>query len=309
VYRLQGRFAEAERLLRQTIAERQRAPGPALADALEQLGSTRFDVGDYVAAEALARETIAIRERSLGAVHLAVAPAYLRLGKALNATGRVPEAERAVRWALAILHRGLPDGHPDVLNAESELSWVLIEKREYAEAERLQRRLLDARRRLNGDLSRDAAGSYHTLGTILHLRRDLDGAADALGHAAAAYAAAFGPEHFLVRQMLGMLAAVEVQRGREAAALAAMARVRQMQHEPAWDAAAAPPQEDAQLLDALATLLRADDDCRHAVPLAGRALAAYTARHPGPSPGDARLLQLRAGTAACGRPLRGAGRR
>jgi hypothetical protein len=84
-----------------------------------------------------------------------------------------------------------------------------------------------------------------------------------------------------------------------------MARVRQARREPAWDATAPGTEareHDAQLLDALASLLRADGDCRHARPLARRALAAYTARRPGVPPSDARLARLRAGAVAC-RPL------
>ncbi|GJG85300.1 hypothetical protein tb265_04810 [Gemmatimonadetes bacterium T265] len=307
VYRIQARFAEAGRLLRQVIASRRRTPGPALADALEQFGLVRYDVGDYAADEALARETIAIRERWLGPEHPAVAVAYQRLGTVLNEVGRVREAERAVRWALAIQRRRLPAGHPDVLYTESELSWVLLAKREYAEAERVQRRVLDTRRRLNGEFSRDAGGSYLTLGTILQLRRDAAGAADALRHAVASFTAALGPDHPLVRRALETLAVVEAQRGRETAALDAVASVRKARYEPASAAPARgatapapePPGRDAQLLAALASLLRADGDCRRAGPLARRALAAYTARHPGAPPGDAGLVQLRAGVAAC----------
>jgi serine/threonine-protein kinase len=312
VYRLQARYAEAERLLRQVIADRQRTAGPALADAVEQLGSTRYDVRDYAAAEALARQAIAIREPALGADHLAVAGAYQRLGKALNATGRAAEAERAVRHALAIQRRRLPAGHPDVLSTESDLTWVLIMKHEYAEAERLQRRVLDARRRLTGEYSRDVAGSYFTLGSVLHGRRDLAGAAGALARAAVSYTHAFGPAHPMVRHALEKQAVVETQRGREAAALEVMTRVRRTWPEPSWHAPAAapdPPPRDAQLLHALVTVLREYDDCRHEGPLARRALAAYIRRHPAAAPGDARLVQLRASVAACPRPSPEPGRR
>jgi len=297
-YRLQARFVEAEQLLRQVIADRRATPGPALADALQQLGSTRYDVHDFAGAERLARETIAIRERSLGAEHPAVAVAYQHLGKALNALYRADDAERAVRWALEIQHRRLPAGHPDVFNTESELSWILLLKGKAAEAERIQRRLLDARRRMNGEFSRDAAGSYLTLGSILHDRRDFAGAEDALEHAVASYTRAFDPEHPMVRRALGTIAVVQTLRGHEAAALATMARLRVLRHDAVWDAAS--PGDDAQLLASLAAqLLEEDDDCAHARPLARRALAAYMARHPNAPADDAHLVQLRAGVAAC----------
>ncbi|GJG86788.1 hypothetical protein tb265_19690 [Gemmatimonadetes bacterium T265] len=302
--RLQGRYGEAERLLGLALGAERGAPGPAPTDALEELASVRLMEHDADSAAALEQQVVALRERWEGREHPAVARAYFFLAIILRNAGRHREAERAVRRALELQRGRLPADHPEVLAAESELSWELMGSGAYAEAERVQRRVLRSRERLYGDVHRDVAGSAYTLGVILYRSGQPAAAIGLLRRGMDTFARVEGPDHPDVNMARKALAVAEAARGHEAEALAVTARLLRARHVTVWDATAQP-------LDALATLLRNAGDCRRAEALARQAVAAYTARRPGPTADDPHLADLRAGlhdaAAACAGGGRGAG--
>ncbi len=64
MYRDQGRYGEAERILREALARRRQqfdAPHPAIAEAEEELGLTRWAAGDLTAADSILRQALAMR--------------------------------------------------------------------------------------------------------------------------------------------------------------------------------------------------------------------------------------------------------
>ncbi|GJG85769.1 hypothetical protein tb265_09500 [Gemmatimonadetes bacterium T265] len=295
VRRLQGRFAEAARLLESVIAAEADTPGPTLADALDQLAAVRIELRDADSAATIARQAVALRERLEGPEHLSVALAYMRLSVALRNGHHIPPAERAIRRALAIQRRRLPAEHPHLLQVENELGVVLIEAGAYAEADRILRHVLRVRERTAPE-SRDHAATLYALGDLRARQGDFAGAVDFYRRAIAGYARLLGPDNPDVNTVREVLAPAEAERGHEADALAVTARLLAARRVPVWDPVAQP-------LDALGALLRDGGDCRHAAPLARRALAAYLARHPAPAgaaPGDTLPAHLRAAAAACG---------
>jgi tetratricopeptide (TPR) repeat protein len=72
VYKDQGRYAEAEQLLKRALAIDEKAVGPehlSVAIGLNNLSALYDDQGRYAAAEPLYRRALAISEKALGPDH------------------------------------------------------------------------------------------------------------------------------------------------------------------------------------------------------------------------------------------------
>lgn len=95
-YQRQGRFEEAERLYKETLAILERAVGPdhlSVGFTLSNLGGLHFDQGRYVEAETVLRRAVAIQEKVLGADNAQVATALNNLASIYRAQGRYADAE------------------------------------------------------------------------------------------------------------------------------------------------------------------------------------------------------------------------
>jgi tetratricopeptide (TPR) repeat protein len=88
LYNEQGRYAEAERVLRDAAEIRRRLLGPthpSYAYVLFTLGAVYMSLGDYPRAEEINRQVLAIREQAFGACGLVVAT---RTTTSVSSTGR-----------------------------------------------------------------------------------------------------------------------------------------------------------------------------------------------------------------------------
>jgi hypothetical protein len=105
LYHSQGRYAEAEPLLRRVIDLRERALGPEhvdLAATLAQLAGLYAVRGDHGPAETLYRRVLAIREAALGPEHIDVAATLEGYASLLRKLGREAEAVQMGARAKAI---------------------------------------------------------------------------------------------------------------------------------------------------------------------------------------------------------------
>jgi tetratricopeptide (TPR) repeat protein len=101
----QGRYPEAESLLQQALATRQRARGsrhPDVATAQRELGRLYTRQGRYGEAEPLLRGALAVHEQVLGVEHPEVADTLEACAALLRATGRDAEAAVMAERAAAI---------------------------------------------------------------------------------------------------------------------------------------------------------------------------------------------------------------
>jgi len=91
------------------------------------------------------------------------------MGGVYNDLGLNPSAESLLTRAIELRRRVLGAKHPDTLESERLLSWVLLGEGRYAEAEKLQRETLDADRRVLGLDNPETLLSMSHLGTALFM--------------------------------------------------------------------------------------------------------------------------------------------
>ncbi|HET7206381.1 MAG TPA: serine/threonine-protein kinase [Terriglobales bacterium] len=150
----ENRFAEAEKLERETLAIRRRGLGnddPNTARSMAYLASTLRGQRRYGEAETLQRSALAIRRRVLGPEHPDTLISMGDLAITLKMTGRLDEAEKLERDALEIERRVLGPEHPDTLTLMNNLAYTLVREKRYPEAERLLRETIDIQARVLGN--------------------------------------------------------------------------------------------------------------------------------------------------------------
>jgi len=143
------RFAEAEQVLAEALAQDRRqhgAGGEDTARSLAQLANLYLRQGKAGDALPLVEEAAAIDQSRLGPTHPFIADDLHDLGLAYDALRRGDEARKAFTAALEILERGAGRETPRVAYAEIELSRLYRQAGKDAAAEAAFR---DARRILN----------------------------------------------------------------------------------------------------------------------------------------------------------------
>jgi len=105
LYRLQGKYAEAEPLNKRALAIRKRTLGPAhpdVANSLNNLAALYHQQGKYNEAEPLYKRSLAIVEKALGPEHPHVATSLENYAMLLRKTNREAEVARMEAHAEAI---------------------------------------------------------------------------------------------------------------------------------------------------------------------------------------------------------------
>jgi serine/threonine protein kinase/tetratricopeptide (TPR) repeat protein len=193
-----GLLEPAERLVRASLATRERVHGRQSPDAARSrlvLAQVVLDRGDLAAAERLFRESVEDLDRAGQSDSVEGLSARADLAVTLQNLGRLDEAEALHRDVLDRQRRTLGDGRPEVAATLSNLGVVLGQKGRWAEAEPLHREALDIVRRVSGPRSPDTASALATLGSALEARGDLAGAEALYRESLALRRDVLGPEH------------------------------------------------------------------------------------------------------------------
>jgi tetratricopeptide (TPR) repeat protein len=166
--RSEGRYSEAEQLLKEAIQEADKfgSESARYASSINELAELYRIRGQYAEAEPLFRKALAIRERVLGADDPAVAQSLNRLGLLLRNRGKYSEAEPLFRQSLEIWSKKSSEESSDVAQSLNNLAGDLLDKGKYAEAESLCRRSLAISEKLSGPGSVETARSLATLGLL-----------------------------------------------------------------------------------------------------------------------------------------------
>ncbi len=160
VFRRQGRYPEAESLLRRQL-QNAGTSGIARGWILHELARVLERQGQYAEAERLLRQSLAISEQALGTQHPDYGTSLQELAGVLERQGQYAEAEQLLRQSLAIYEQALGTHHPDYGASLHELARVLDSQGHYAEAERLLRQSLA--------IKKQSLGTHHlAYGTSLH---------------------------------------------------------------------------------------------------------------------------------------------
>ena len=206
-----GLLAEAEPLLRQSLATRQRLFGPDhrdVAESLHGLGVLAFEKGDFEAAEALFRKALEMDRRVLGRDALEVAEILNDLGMTLEeGKADYAAAQPLLEESLSIKRARLGERHADVAQSLNNLGMLHYRKRDYAKAEPLLREALALNRELRGSDNADVAAGLNNLGLVLTRQGDSRGAAELLRQALDIDRKVYGPGSAEVAGALNNLAA------------------------------------------------------------------------------------------------------
>jgi tetratricopeptide (TPR) repeat protein len=79
-----------------------------------QLGSVKYDQGEYQEAITFHEKALAIRQQSLPPIHPDLAKSYIGIGNVYNSMGDYPKALSYYEKALEIRQQSLPPNHPDL---------------------------------------------------------------------------------------------------------------------------------------------------------------------------------------------------
>ena len=140
-----GRFQNAERLYRRSLAIDEQSFGPdhpQVAICLNNLAQLLQTTNRLSEAEPLLRRALEIDEQSFGPDHPEVATDLNNLAQLLQATNRLSEVEPLMRRALTIFEQSFGPNHPDVATSVNNLAQLLEDTNRLSEAEPLMRRAL-----------------------------------------------------------------------------------------------------------------------------------------------------------------------
>ena len=145
LYEAQGRFAEAEPLLKRALVINAKVLGPDhvnVAADLTGLAAVYRDQGRYKDAEALLKHALEINEKALGPEHQSVSSTLTLLGGIYEIQNRHAEAEPLFSRALGIMVKALGTDNPRVASSLNNFAAVLKEEGLYAQAEPIYKRAI-----------------------------------------------------------------------------------------------------------------------------------------------------------------------
>ena len=140
LYYLQGRYNQAELLLRQALDLMKHLMGeehPAVATNLDNLATLYYSQGRYSETESLYQQALDLRRHLLGEEHPDVAVSLNNLAHLYSSQGRYDQAETLYRKALELRQRLLGQEHPDVVISINNLAGLYHSQGRYTEAEPL----------------------------------------------------------------------------------------------------------------------------------------------------------------------------
>lgn len=167
----QGKYPDAERLVREVITERERVLGPVDPETLKArywLAVVLSAQGKNAEAETEDRAVIKLQEKILGAEH----PEILRTRKNLVATlldqGKYTEAEAECRALLKISDKVLGPEDPDTLKMRMDLALAFAYQGEWAQAEIECRAVIKLQEKVLGPEHPDTLVTRGDLAVMLH---------------------------------------------------------------------------------------------------------------------------------------------
>ena len=144
-YRTDGRFDQAESVLKRALAIRERAAGSGsdsdaeldVAVCCDCLGQTYLAWNKPAQAESVYRRSLAIVEKVAGADSPDLSPRLMGLAKALRAQKKYPEAESQYKRALEITEKGFGPDAPQVADVLDQYATLLTDMKRTEDAKNM----------------------------------------------------------------------------------------------------------------------------------------------------------------------------
>ena len=211
LYETEGSYAEAELLLKRSLAIRESVLGPdhqAVSESLNNLAGLYETEGRYAEAEPLLKRSLIIRENVLGPDSPEVAHVLVNLAALYSRQSKYPESEQLLKRSLAIWERTLGPDHPEVALILVGFGSLYEIQGRYTEAEPLYRRSLTIRQKALGPDHPDVAQSLNSLAVLYGEMGMYAEVEPLINYSLAIREKAFGPEHPAVAESLNNLAFV-----------------------------------------------------------------------------------------------------
>ena len=187
---------------------------PDTLKTLNNLAGVYKAQGRFDEAEALVKRALAAYERVLGREHPSTLATLNNLALLYNQQGRYGEAEPLFKRVAEAYGHTLGPEHPDTLSSLDNLAQLYDIQGRYGEAEPLYTRVLAARERTLGSEHPGTIGSLNGLALLYEGQGRYDEAERLYKHASAAAERALGPQHGLTLGTLSNLAALYLAQGR-----------------------------------------------------------------------------------------------
>jgi tetratricopeptide (TPR) repeat protein len=165
------------------------------SELLDRIGGYFLGRAAYSQAEPLLREGLAVREKTLGPEHPDTATSLNNLAVLLKAQGDFERARPLYERALAIDERAFGPQHPNTATSLTNLALLFRELGEFARARPLYERGVAIREKVFGPDHPDTASSLNNLAALLQDQGDFEGARPLTERALAIDERAFGPQH------------------------------------------------------------------------------------------------------------------
>jgi tetratricopeptide (TPR) repeat protein len=150
---------------------------------------------NFAEAEPLMRRTLAIGEASHGPDHPRVAIRLNNLAQVLENTNRLAEAEPLYRRAVPIFQKSYGPNHPLVARHLNNLALLLKDTNRLAEAEPLMRRALAIDEKSYGTDHPAVARDFHNLAQVLEVANRRSEAEPLMRRAVPIFEKSYGPDH------------------------------------------------------------------------------------------------------------------
>jgi tetratricopeptide (TPR) repeat protein len=204
-----GRFADAERTLREALEQQRRLYGAAhgdIARTLKDLARIMAEAGKLNDALPVMRSAVAMQRQLRGSEpHPALAEALNDLALLLEQHGDYAESESLYLQAIAMKRRLLGEKHPEIAIGLNNLASVLQNKGDLAGAESTYREALSMLRELLGEVHPDVALTLNNLAFVEADRGDAHGALATEREALAVYRKLFPDDHPDVARVMNKL--------------------------------------------------------------------------------------------------------
>ncbi|MET0552226.1 MAG: serine/threonine-protein kinase [Vicinamibacteria bacterium] len=212
---------EAERILRDVLALRERALGPdhpAVGMALNHLADVVGDRGRHAEARSVYERALAVQRHALGADHRDVADSLEGLAENYAKEGQPQRTAQFHDEALAMRRRVLGDRHPDVVRSLYACAVSRFDHGDYSAAEALFREALATGRLVLEPDHPENLRALHGLGTVLAHQSHHAEAEPILREVVAARSRRFGPRTPELVDALRSLGSSVLKQGRPAEA-------------------------------------------------------------------------------------------
>ncbi len=217
----QGRFDEAEKYFRESMATWLKIQGPRSKDAsivMNNLALLLHEMSRYAEAESLYARALSIQEEQYGKRHPETSTTRYNYAQLLSDEGHLDQAKAMWAEVLATDRALYPDGHPNIAFTLSAYGKTLSRLGEFKQAEQLQREALDLRRKFDGDVHPDVAYSLGALGRVLHDEGHYDEAEKYYRESYAMHLKVNGPKHPILGALMNDIGQVQYDRGDYASA-------------------------------------------------------------------------------------------